>query len=228
MVHEIPIIGKLIFENTGNKFTKEASPELTEGSYNGSAVRLEDVVYDNKDTIIKLGETDFFSFLATNMYEPYESDTAVGLDSKFANILAVSVLLLDDEDNFIMVKRTGNVKIGTGLYSVSATGSVDVCDLKAKNPIIAAAIREVKEELGYKLKPADLEFDGLVMGTDKHQPVALVTGRVKRKRTKTGSDPDKEIRSMKILTKSALVQCQSRFPMTEVARHHIELQLNEW
>lgn len=65
--------------------------------------------------------------------------------------------------------------MSSGVYGVSATGSLEECDLLKPNPFLSCANRELEEELYLSV---DLVFTGLVASRQKLQPVALFYGKL--------------------------------------------------
>lgn len=100
--------------------------------------------------------------------------------SVLSNIIAVSILIEDKHGNVGLVHRSKNVAISTGLFSVTATGSVDEQDFGADHPLVSCAIRELKEELNLNLGTDEMVLDEIVMSKYKLQPIALFRCRLDR------------------------------------------------
>lgn len=92
-----------------------------------------------------------------------------------ANIVTVSILLEDSRGNVLLVRRGKNVAVSSGMFAVSAAGSVATEDLIYDDPFLHCAMREVKEELNLDI---DLKFTDLVISKQKLQPAVLYTGRL--------------------------------------------------
>lgn len=88
-----------------------------------------------------------------------------------ANIIAVSVLIIDSHGKVGIVKRTKKVAISSGNYGSTCAGTVSEADFVEDNPFTACAIREVKEELNLTIQ--QLQFDGIVIPKQKMQPIFL-------------------------------------------------------
>lgn len=88
-----------------------------------------------------------------------------------ANIVAVSVLLIDRDGNLGIVKRTTNVAISSGNFSATCAGTVGDQDFEANDPFLSCALRELIEELNISLET--LSFDGIVVPKQKMQPIFL-------------------------------------------------------
>lgn len=100
------------------------------------------------------------------------------INGNMANALAISVLVRDKYDNIMLVKRTNNVAIGKNLYSVTATGAIDLNDWETTNPIVNCAIRELREELGLCVKEEQIKIKSIVAGCNKMQPIAILDAYV--------------------------------------------------
>ena len=101
------------------------------------------------------------------------------LDCEYlSNILAVSLILLDKNNNSLLVFRNNNNGISDGFLSTTVTGSLDEVDYNSDDPIINCAKRELKEELNYDIQSDNLVFSKIVCGYKKKQPVAIVNGYV--------------------------------------------------
>lgn len=95
-----------------------------------------------------------------------------------SNTLAISLQVVDRFGNALFTKRTSKVGIGQNMYSVTVTGTVDVNDLKADDPIKCCACRELKEELNLDISPESINLISFVAGIDKKQPIAIMTASV--------------------------------------------------
>ena len=103
--------------------------------------------------------------------EDFKTLISSGISS---NALAVSVLLTDQQGNYLLTKRSGTVGIGEKLYSVTATGAVDENDYSQSDPIRNCVLRELREELNIHIKNEDLQISAIVAGVQKLQPIAIV------------------------------------------------------
>jgi 8-oxo-dGTP pyrophosphatase MutT (NUDIX family) len=93
-----------------------------------------------------------------------------------ANIVAVSVLLVDSTGRAGIVKRAPMAAVSSGNYGATCTGTVNGADLNALDPFLACAVRETKEETGIEIAAENLCFDGMLVPKQKMQPIFLYYG----------------------------------------------------
>lgn len=117
-----------------------------------------------------------------NKIEPFQpknhtfSDIHNALNNNnLGNILAVSVLIKDNYNNYVITKRNNKVITSNNFYNVACTGSVDFSDLSYNNPILETIKREIKEELGLEILDKNIELKEIVYSENKLQPVILAT-----------------------------------------------------
>lgn len=222
-------------------------------AFDGSAVRLEGVQVGDGQVGLMLSETSFYQLLVSNLLvgRPVESLLNVGdvaLREKalavatvkvaaedvlgthwMANTLAVSVLIRDSKDDFLLVRRGDSLAVGAGLWGVSASGGVEAEDLRSGNPIACAVMREVKEELGLNIDPGAVRVDGLFIGDKKLQPVMLCTVALDEPLGPLlplqGVDSDLEIASQVLVAQSELKKYVERKRMSEAARFQISTHI---
>lgn len=115
-----------------------------------------------RDTVKQYGKLDSF-------------DKVLGIN-ELANIIAISVLLMDRDNNILLIQRGTRVVVSSGNFAVSSAGSLSEEDMEAVNPFLNCATREIKEELNLEVK--DLHVTELVISKQKLQPVVLVKGRI--------------------------------------------------
>lgn len=96
---------------------------------------------------------------------------------EFANAIATSVVLRDNQDKILIVRRGDKNVISSGIYAVSATGSLRINDLSSQNPFIYAGCREVYEELNLKV---ELKIKDIIIVKQKYQPVVLLEGKIEQ------------------------------------------------
>lgn len=218
-------------------------------AFDGSAVRLESVQVGDGQVGLMLSETSFYQLLVSNLLvgRPVESLLNVGdvaLREKalvvatvkvaaedalgrpwMANALAVSVLIRDSKDDFLLVRRGSSLAVGAGLWGVSASGGVEAEDLRSGNPIANTVIREVEEELGLSIDPEAVRVDGLFIGDKKLQPIMLCTVTLDEPLGPLlplqGVDSDLEIASQVLVAKGDLKKYAERKRMSEAARFQI-------
>lgn len=214
-------------------------------AFNTGSVRLDSIDIKENEIILNLAKTDFYSLLVSNILYRKEffketkqvkefkkqpvNDFSVLDNKNFSNNLAISVLIEDLNNNKLIVKRAKNLAIGSSLFSVSVTGGVDLADLEENNPVFSAVKRETMEELGIIVNDDDIVLDGIYIGPQKQQPIALCT--VKLKDTFevygfNGKDTDFEIEEFFIVPEKTLSQFLN-FSMTEATKFQIESVLGK-
>lgn len=99
------------------------------------------------------------------------SVTQVLENRSLANIIAVSVLMIDANGKAGVVQRTKRVAVSSGHFGSTCAGTVSEIDFSEDDPFISCAIREIKEELNIDIK--SLHFDGIVIPKQKMQPIIL-------------------------------------------------------
>lgn len=93
-----------------------------------------------------------------------------------ANALAVSVLLRDETNRVLIVRRSANVAVASGLFAASVSGTIACEDLDDAQPLERGARRELSEELSLFI--ADFDTSVILMPKQKMQPVAAFTGKL--------------------------------------------------
>ena len=154
------------------------------------------------------------------------------------NAMAVSILVHDENDNYLLSRRTSNVLLSKGFYGVTASGSVDPGDLAnmpqdgkgGLDPFCACAARELAEEIKLGIPDGNFHFKGLVVGKEKLQPIALVDAlypRVFPDQFKvydpSEGDPDAEVAKIVAVPQSSLAKMPDKYEMTEASARHIML-----
>ena len=164
--------------------------------YNGLLARIVDYtpIRDEREGFrgldIRLRQTDYHTYLATNhaitstfAEEVKRSDllkaerqSATNLrDSVLANAIAVTLNVITTESDGthrLIVQKRNLTKVAHGFrykWTASAAGMVNMPDdtsTTLPNPIFAAAIREIKQEIGLEVKADQVVFLGLVRDTD--------------------------------------------------------------
>lgn len=218
-------------------------------AFDGSAVRPESVQVGDGQVGLMLSETSFYQLLVSNLLVglPVESLLKVGdvtLREKalsvatekvaaedvlgtpwLANALAVSVLIRDSKDDFLLVRRGSSLAVGAGLWGVSVSGGLESDDLAAENPVVNAVMREVEEELGLKVALDDVRVDGLFIGDKKLQPIMLCTVTLDEPLglllPLQGIDSELEIANQVLVAKGDLKKYAERKRMSEAARFQI-------
>lgn len=218
-------------------------------AFDGSAVRLESVQMGDGQVGLMLSETSFYQLLVSNLLvgRPVDSLLKVGdvaLRVKalsvaaekvaaedvlgtpwLANALAVSVLIRDSKEDFLLVRRGDSLAVGAGLWGVSVSGGLEADDLAAENPVVNAVMREVKEELGLSIDPGAVLVDGLFIGDKKLQPIMLCIVTLDEPLGPLlplqGVDSDLEIASQVLVAKGDLKKYAERKHMSEAARFQI-------
>lgn len=108
-----------------------------------------------------------------------ESVEDVLSNRSLANVLAVSMLLVDDDQCALIVRRSEHVAVASGEFAATASGTVSTADLEASDPIQVAAERELREETG--ISTPEVFSREVLIPKQKMQPVASFLGRVQGK-----------------------------------------------
>lgn len=86
--------------------------------------------------------------------------------------LAVSVLV-HSGGKVLVFKRKDDLAVQSGRCTATVTGTVNPEDINRDNILVAAALRELREEAGLSEADGTLAFRGLVLAPGKAQPVGL-------------------------------------------------------
>lgn len=174
--------------------TTEIAAATTKGTaYNGTAVRLESLILDKETNTATLGvsATTFYDLLATNILYTAPNETLDGIvtehirdraeafrnshipagadilnDKRFANALAVSLIVEDVDGRILLTERAGDLAIGAGLYGVSATRGVTVEDIDSAHPILAS----ITNGSNVPFNKDNFTVQGIYFGNHKKQP----------------------------------------------------------
>lgn len=217
------------------------------GAFNSKTLRLEKIEHVDKNSVVlSFSEVDFYSLLTSNiLYNKKEikeedkkiankildfqnmkvNDTNVIDNFCFANNLAVSVLIEDVNKKKLIVKRGRSLAVGSDLVSVSVTGGVDFEDIYNSNPIFSAVKREVEEELGININDENIALEGIFIGENKLQPIAICSvklAEVAEVLNIHGTDTKFEIENFMWLKENE-IDSLSKAPMTEASRFHLNL-----
>ena len=155
--------------------------------------------------------------------------------NELPNIIGVSVLLHDIDNNYLLVARNTAVSVGSGLFACTSSGSLDISDTAYNNPIVACAYREHKEEWNLQV---ELFMTGLVAPIQKLQPIALFSGMIDGRWSEyidsclRAPDFEKENSKILIVPKEDLMPLVSMYTFTDAAAYHIyhecECTPSEW
>lgn len=210
MTQYVPLDGYTVTATTAPSklnmpFTSDEVAELArvvggENVVNAPVARLEELRLDEeaKVTELALSESDFYSFLATNILygAPVAvvsqiedealrekallfKDTMVPVgvvtthDVRLANALATSLIIEDSDGNIVLTERVAGLPVGAGLYGVSATSGVSIDDVLDGAPVVGAVAREARKSLGVDIDAGDIVIQGIGFGKTKHQPAIL-------------------------------------------------------
>lgn len=215
-------------------------------AYNSNNVRLEGIHFKNGMYFATLSKTDFFSLLCSNiiyrkkLLETVDkekillfkknnvNDMSVLDNNFFSNNLAVSVLISDTNNKYLLVKRASSLAIGANYFGVSVTGGIDDVDLESNDPFRSAVIREVLEELNIDVKPKDIIINGIYIGSEKLQPIVICRIYLKKdiiiSDILNGKDSLKENEEFFLYSKDDLLKINN-YTMTEAAKFQIELEI---
>lgn len=144
-----------------------------------------------------------------------------------ANIVAVSVLLLDSTGRAGIVKRVPMAAVSSGNYGATCTGTVNSADLKAPDPFLACAVREIQEETGIEFAAENLRFDGILVPKQKMQPIFLYYGIISSSwedllpQIETGKDMPSENMAFYTVPEKDLARVVARLNITDTAAYQI-------
>lgn len=212
----------------------------TPNLFNGSCIRLDKI----SNGCAYLSPVTFYDFLCCNIvgfhnkdilawpklsnnikkYGSLNSFEKILTINELPNIIGVSTLLHDVNDEYLLVERNTSVSVGSGLFACTSSGSLDVSDMSNSNPIIGCANRELFEELNLKV---ELYMQGFIIPIQKMQPIALLTGMVHMPWRellpimKKGQDFSKENNKVLCLPKHKLLSMISMYAFTDAASFHI-------
>lgn len=210
MTQYVPLDGYTVTATTAPSkqnllFTQDEVAELArvvggENAVNAPVARLEELRLDEEAKVaeLALSESDFYSFLATNILygAPVavvsqikdealrekallfkDSMVPVGVvtthDVRLANALATSLVIEDSDGNIVLTERVAGLPVGAGLYGVSATSGVSIDDVLDGAPVVGAVAREARKSLGVDIDAGDIVIQGIGFGKTKHQPAIL-------------------------------------------------------
>ena len=210
MTQYVPLDGYTVTATTAPSrlnmpFTSDEVAELArvvggENVVNAPVARLEELRLDEEAKVaeLALSESDFYSFLATNILygAPVavvsqikdealrekallfkDSMVPVGVvtthDVRLANALATSLVIEDSDGNIVLTERVAGLPVGPGLYGVSATSGVSIDDVLDGAPVVGAVAREARKSLGVDIDASDIVIQGIGFGKTKHQPAIL-------------------------------------------------------
>lgn len=158
---------------------------------------------------------------------------------RLPGVIAVSILVHDDNGMCLLSKRTDNVIIGKRLGGVTATGTLEPKDLTLQeranfdDPFSACAARELSEETTFELPASCFKMRGFVIGKAKLQPIAIVDVRspIALKKNFEVIDPeggamDAELYKLAAVDKSQLPRIIAQYDMTEASAYHLSLHEN--
>lgn len=210
MTQYVPLDGYTVTATTAPSrlnmpFTSDEVAELArvvggENVVNAPVARLEELRLDEEAKVaeLALSESDFYSFLATNILygAPVAvvsqiedealrekallfKDTMVPVgvvtthDVRLTNALATSLVIEDSDGNIVLTERVAGLPVGAGLYGVSATSGVSIDDVLDGAPVVGAVAREARKSLGVDIDASDIVIQGIGFGKTKHQPAIL-------------------------------------------------------
>lgn len=149
----------------------------------------------------------------------------------FANALAISVLIRDVNDDYLVVQRGSKTIVSSNMTSVSVTGSMDYSDLSSDSPFLFCAKREIQEELGMIIPFEQMKLLGIVAGKSKCQPIVLIDVNI----NSTFADYSNEFHNAidfyqenddyHIVQKDTLLKIVNEGKTTEAGRFHMKLNV---
>lgn len=158
-------------------------------------------------------------------YGSPEKVTDVLQNRALANIVAISVLMIDSEGKIGIVKRTKNVAISSGSFGMACAGTVNEQDFLTEDPFLSCALREVQEECNIELQ--QIHFDGIVVPKQKMQPIFLYHVRLDKTweelhpEMKQAKDYAFETESLYAVPVEHSVQFAAQARMTDTAAYQI-------
>ena len=212
-------------------------------------LRLNDIKTTKEGTTFYISPAIFNDFLSTNLllldnpsedkevvdkvlqWKQYNDYKSVLKDKSLSNVITVSVLIHDEENNTGIVHRTEKVAVSPGYYGTTMTGTPDEDDYDADDPLKECVIRELKEELNIDTFK-EMEFKGFVIGREKLQPVALYDITLNglwsdhMKQIKSAEDYAFENEELLIYSYNDLFDTIKTHKYTVIARYHIAKYFN--
>lgn len=155
----------------------------------------------------------------------FETLICTGMSS---NVLAVSVLLSDDNGDYLLTQRGKKVGISERFHSVSATGTVDETDYYSTDPLKNCAIRELHEELNIDINSDNLHIASIVAGKNKLQPIVIVNGKINgtfnelSNKMSEAEDFTYEVDKLCIVDKKLLRKILDEKEFTEAVEYHLK------
>lgn len=228
--------------------TGEIAAAVTGGTaYNGTAVRLESIVLDKETDTAVLGvsPTTFYDLLATNILytAPREAldgiitehirdraeafrdshvpaDAEILEDKRFANALAVSLIVEDIDGRLLLTERAADLAIGAGLYGVSATRGVTVEDIDSAHPILAA----ITNGSNIPFNKDNFTVQGIYLGDSKKQPTLFCKTVLDYSLVGEIPAPDGKNTSYLLVNKSNR-ETLDELKVSEAARAHLNMTI---
>jgi hypothetical protein len=145
-----------------------------------------------------------------------------------SNALAVSVLLSDDNGDYLLTQRSKKVGISEKFHSVSATGTVDEVDYCSADPLKNCVVRELHEELNIHVNNENLQMHSIVAGKNKLQPIVIINGRIEGifsellNRANEAKDFTYEVDKLCIANRELLKTILTNNKFTEAVEYHIK------
>lgn len=149
-----------------------------------------------------------------------------------SNVLAISVLLSDDNSDYLLTQRGKKVGISERFHSVSATGTVDETDYYNINPLKSCATRELHEELNIDINSNNLHICSIVAGKNKLQPIVIVNGKINgtfcelTNKMSEAEDFAYEVDKLCIVNKNSLGKILHENQFTEAVEYHLKSIIN--
>lgn len=145
-----------------------------------------------------------------------------------SNALAISVLLTDNNGDYLLTQRGKSVGISERLHSVSVTGTVDENDYHSIEPLKNCAIRELYEELNININSEDIHICSIVAGKNKLQPIVIVNGKINGtfndllNKMSEAKDFTYEVDELCIVNKRNLAKILNKKKFTEAVEYHLK------
>jgi hypothetical protein len=216
---------------------------------NGTGIRLNALRDDGDATTLEISPVSFHDFISTNMlllgnpvidrqvgkvlrrWMSYRTPAEVLGDSSLSNLLTVSVLIADAIGDIGIAERTERVAVNPGYCGVTVTATPNLEDYHSDDPLRHCVLRETMEELNID-ELHNVEFQGMIIGLQKLQPVALYSARLEGRWDdysedfKNAPDHELEFKRLLVMDDSELFDSMEKRDYTVVARYQIARYFN--
>ena len=148
------------------------------------------------------------------------SDAGILEDKRFANALAVSLIVEDVDGRLLLTERAADLAIGAGLYGVSATRGVTVEDIDSAHPILAA----ITSGSDVPFNKDNFTVQGIYFGDSKKQPALFCKTVLDYSLVGEIPAPDGKNTSYLLVNKSNR-ETLDELKVSEAARAHLNMTI---